>query len=286
MLLLVVLAVGPPLAGLLIVLLMPLLRRYALARPNARSSHRVPTPAGRRHRRVVAACARPILLAAALAWHAGQRADCRDSLARGRRGDRPLPSSGRSTTYARYPRRTAARSPVRSRSRRCRCDGRQTDPPSVSRLGSSASLLVLAGVWFVNLVNFMDGLDWITVAEIVPVTAFAVLARSRPCPHRSRSRRRAAAARFLGSPCSTSRSRGFSSATSARCRSGCSSAGCCSHARCRRRGRGGDSAAALLPRGRDDHACASPRPPASKSGRRTAPISTSRRPTTASRPSR
>jgi UDP-N-acetylmuramyl pentapeptide phosphotransferase/UDP-N-acetylglucosamine-1-phosphate transferase len=28
----------------------------------------------------------------------------------------------------------------------------------------------LAGVWFVNLVNFMDGIDWMTVAEVVPVT--------------------------------------------------------------------------------------------------------------------
>jgi UDP-N-acetylmuramyl pentapeptide phosphotransferase/UDP-N-acetylglucosamine-1-phosphate transferase len=32
-------------------------------------------------------------------------------------------------------------------------------------------LLLLAGLWFVNLVNFMDGLDWITAAEVVPVTA-------------------------------------------------------------------------------------------------------------------
>jgi UDP-N-acetylmuramyl pentapeptide phosphotransferase/UDP-N-acetylglucosamine-1-phosphate transferase len=32
-------------------------------------------------------------------------------------------------------------------------------------------LLVLGGLWFVNLVNFMDGLDWMTVAEVVPVTA-------------------------------------------------------------------------------------------------------------------
>jgi UDP-N-acetylmuramyl pentapeptide phosphotransferase/UDP-N-acetylglucosamine-1-phosphate transferase len=32
-------------------------------------------------------------------------------------------------------------------------------------------LLLLAGLWFVNLVNFMDGLDWMTVAEIVPITA-------------------------------------------------------------------------------------------------------------------
>ena len=36
-------------------------------------------------------------------------------------------------------------------------------------------LLVLAGVWFVNLVNFMDGLDWMTVAEMVPVTGGLVL---------------------------------------------------------------------------------------------------------------
>jgi len=25
-------------------------------------------------------------------------------------------------------------------------------------------------LWFINLVNFMDGLDWMTVAEILPVT--------------------------------------------------------------------------------------------------------------------
>lgn len=29
--------------------------------------------------------------------------------------------------------------------------------------------LVLFGVWFVNLVNFMDGIDWMTVAETVPI---------------------------------------------------------------------------------------------------------------------
>jgi UDP-N-acetylmuramyl pentapeptide phosphotransferase/UDP-N-acetylglucosamine-1-phosphate transferase len=29
----------------------------------------------------------------------------------------------------------------------------------------------VAVLWFVNLVNFMDGIDWITVAEAVPITA-------------------------------------------------------------------------------------------------------------------
>ena len=36
-------------------------------------------------------------------------------------------------------------------------------------------LLLLAGLWFVNLVNFMDGLDLMTVAEIVPITGAVVL---------------------------------------------------------------------------------------------------------------
>ena len=36
-------------------------------------------------------------------------------------------------------------------------------------------LLLLAGLWFVNLVNFMDGLDLMTAAEIVPVTGALVV---------------------------------------------------------------------------------------------------------------
>src|SRR4029077_7843781 len=43
-------------------------------------------------------------------------------------------------------------------------------PPWLERI-----VLLLIGVWFVNLVNFMDGVDWMTVAEVVPVTAGVVL---------------------------------------------------------------------------------------------------------------
>src|SRR6185312_180888 len=32
-------------------------------------------------------------------------------------------------------------------------------------------LMTIAVLWLVNLVNFMDGIDWMTVAEVVPVTA-------------------------------------------------------------------------------------------------------------------
>ncbi|MGH6825699.1 glycosyl transferase [Methyloceanibacter sp.] len=32
------------------------------------------------------------------------------------------------------------------------------------------ALLVLGTVWFVNAVNFLDGLDWVTAAQVVPIT--------------------------------------------------------------------------------------------------------------------
>lgn len=36
-------------------------------------------------------------------------------------------------------------------------------------------ILVVGGAWFVNLTNFMDGMDWMTIVEIVPVTAALAL---------------------------------------------------------------------------------------------------------------
>jgi UDP-N-acetylmuramyl pentapeptide phosphotransferase/UDP-N-acetylglucosamine-1-phosphate transferase len=36
-------------------------------------------------------------------------------------------------------------------------------------------LVVVAGVWLVNVANFMDGIDWMTVAEFFPVSAGLVL---------------------------------------------------------------------------------------------------------------
>lgn len=33
------------------------------------------------------------------------------------------------------------------------------------------ALLFIGALWFVNLVNFMDGIDWMMVAEVVPITA-------------------------------------------------------------------------------------------------------------------
>jgi UDP-N-acetylmuramyl pentapeptide phosphotransferase/UDP-N-acetylglucosamine-1-phosphate transferase len=36
--------------------------------------------------------------------------------------------------------------------------------------GIEDTLLVLGIMWFVNAVNFLDGLDWMTVAQVVPIT--------------------------------------------------------------------------------------------------------------------
>lgn len=33
------------------------------------------------------------------------------------------------------------------------------------------TFILIGCVWFINLVNFMDGIDWMTVAEVVPITA-------------------------------------------------------------------------------------------------------------------
>jgi UDP-N-acetylmuramyl pentapeptide phosphotransferase/UDP-N-acetylglucosamine-1-phosphate transferase len=51
-------------------------------------------------------------------------------------------------------------------------------PWSLERL-----ILLLGGLWFVNLVNFMDGIDWMTAAEVIPLTAtFALLGAAHAVP--------------------------------------------------------------------------------------------------------
>ncbi|WP_099509837.1 MraY family glycosyltransferase [Microvirga ossetica] len=159
------------LAATLIVALKPLLVRYALARPNARSSHRIPTPQGGGIAVVGAA-----LIAMALAFtildlpHHFLRAFVIVAAASillsvvGAVDDiRPLPASLRLILQI------GAVAAIVTTS------GLRVLPDSFPLVVEQA-FLILGGVWFVNLVNFMDGLDWITVAEMVPVTgAIAML---------------------------------------------------------------------------------------------------------------
>jgi UDP-N-acetylmuramyl pentapeptide phosphotransferase/UDP-N-acetylglucosamine-1-phosphate transferase len=169
---LLIAAVAAIAAGRLCVLLRPLLVRYAMARPNARSSHSVPTPQGggiavlagaflalglallfvaippaARHDLLLVALA-TILLAIVGAW---------DDI-------RPLPAGIRLVLQA-------------------FCVGLVLffAAPDIRLFPAlpvalERGLALLAGIWFVNLTNFMDGIDGITVAGIVPLSGALALA--------------------------------------------------------------------------------------------------------------
>jgi UDP-N-acetylmuramyl pentapeptide phosphotransferase/UDP-N-acetylglucosamine-1-phosphate transferase len=155
------------LSAALIVLLRPLLLRYALARPNARSSHAIPTPQGGGIAVVLAALAVtaavvagtslpfgtiPVLAAAAIGLGLVGAVD----------DIRPLPAGPRMLLQVLAVATVVILSDVRILP--------DAVPVAIERI-----VLILGGVWFVNLVNFMDGLDWITVAEMVPLTGFVAL---------------------------------------------------------------------------------------------------------------
>jgi UDP-N-acetylmuramyl pentapeptide phosphotransferase/UDP-N-acetylglucosamine-1-phosphate transferase len=151
----------------LIFALGPLLRRYALAKPGARSSHQVPTPQGGGIAVITAATAAvyissllllpevttwsqltTLLAAVILLASVGALADTR-----------PIAVAPRLLLQIFAVAGVVYQLP--------------SDLHVLPILPSwiERALLVLGGVWFVNLVNFMDGLDWITVAQVVPITA-------------------------------------------------------------------------------------------------------------------
>lgn len=148
----------------LIVLLRPLLQRYALARPNARSSHSVPTPQGG-GAAVIAAVIASVLLLANVSGSAANPSllivfastillacvGAWDDL-------RTMPVLPRLLLQAIAVGIVLAALPP------------EFHLVSILPVWAERALLLIGGLWFVNLVNFMDGLDWITVAEIVPVT--------------------------------------------------------------------------------------------------------------------
>jgi len=151
----------------LIVALRPLLVRYALARPNARSSHVTPTPQGGG----IAVVGGAIVAAAVCLGLGFASGDARllaglaaAAVALGLVGAvddiRPLPALPRLLVQA-----AAVAGLV------ALAAGPQRLLPEAVPLWLERGLAVVAGVWFVNLVNFMDGLDWITVAGIAPACA-------------------------------------------------------------------------------------------------------------------
>jgi UDP-N-acetylmuramyl pentapeptide phosphotransferase/UDP-N-acetylglucosamine-1-phosphate transferase len=160
------------LSSALLLLLRPWLARYAMARPNARSSHREPTPQGGGIAVVVAtlvvAWAAAALSSALPQNDGGQLLVLTATTALlavvGAIDDvRSLPAAGRLALQCVAVGALIAALPRES----------QILPHAPWWIERAA--LFLAGVWFVNLVNFMDGIDWMTVAEFVPVSATLVL---------------------------------------------------------------------------------------------------------------
>jgi len=151
----------------LILLLKPALARYALARPNARSSHKIPTPQGGGIA-VVAATLAGVVAGAALASIAPDMLPALWPLAAAvvllaavGAGDDILhiPVGPRLILQFVAVGLVLAALP----------DDARVMPQLPWWLERAA--LLIGGVYVVNLVNFMDGIDWMTVAEVVPVTA-------------------------------------------------------------------------------------------------------------------
>lgn len=145
---------------------MPLLQRYALARPNTRSSHRIPTPQGAGIAIIAATlmvaslwatwlnASIPLVLIAATVVIAlvGFADDIKS-----------LPVLVRLVLQAAAVGAVVFTTPETLRI-----------VPGLP-LALERGLILIAGVWFVNLVNFMDGLDLMTAAEVVPITAALAL---------------------------------------------------------------------------------------------------------------
>jgi len=152
----------------LIVALRPLLVRYALARPNARSSHVEPTPQGGGVA-VLAATLGATWLGVALALHVMPFGLIRlAALSAAALLLAVVGAVDDIKTLGPAPRFLAHFLAVGL------VVGMLPDDfhviPTLPTLAERALLLV-GGVYFVNLVNFMDGLDLMTVAEAVPITA-------------------------------------------------------------------------------------------------------------------
>ncbi|HEY5794110.1 MAG TPA: glycosyl transferase [Bosea sp. (in: a-proteobacteria)] len=167
-----ILPVAAAVSALLCVLLRPLLVRYALARPNARSSHRVPTPQGGGIAVLAGA-----FLALGLALQIWPPPPDASSLAFvivaalalavvGAWDDiRPLSAGLRLGLQALCVAVVIVYAAP---------DVRLF--PEAMPVGVERCLALLAGIWFVNLTNFMDGIDWITVAGFVPLAGAVAFA--------------------------------------------------------------------------------------------------------------
>jgi UDP-N-acetylmuramyl pentapeptide phosphotransferase/UDP-N-acetylglucosamine-1-phosphate transferase len=151
----------------MVVVLLPILKRFALASPNARSSHRVSTPQGGG---IAVIAATIIVSVAAVAIGVPFGLDV-SSLWMPFAATALIALVGAIDdvkTIEVLPRLLLQALAVGIAIASVPPDLRVF--PVLPWWIERAAMLV-AGLWFVNLTNFMDGLDWMTVAEFVPITA-------------------------------------------------------------------------------------------------------------------
>ncbi len=167
--LLLALAVAAGLSAAVTWAIRPLLLRHALAKPNVRSSHRIPTPQGAG----IAVIAATLAVAGAI------------TVSSGATGATIPVAAFAATLFIAF---VGFADDVKSIEVLPRLflqavavaviiftssDNLRIVP--ACPLWIERSMLLIAGLWFVNLVNFMDGLDWMTVAEVVPITGAMVI---------------------------------------------------------------------------------------------------------------
>lgn len=158
------------LTGALIRLLWPVLQRYAMARPTARGLHKAATPQGAGLAIMGAVC----LVGLALATRLAPEETHRLLIVLAAAG--ALAATGwADDVYQLSPALRLALQLGASAAVVFSLPDAWRLLPSILPVTLERALLAVAGAWFVNLVNFMDGMDWMTVAEIVPVTGAAAL---------------------------------------------------------------------------------------------------------------
>ena len=155
---------------ILIWLLQPLLKRHALAHPNVRSSHKTPTPQGGGI--AVIAATVGVVVACVLFGVPGLggqalwlvlAATVFIALVGAIDDIRPIAVMPRLILQVAGVAIVLAALPVDLR------------VVPLLPYWLERALLGLAILWFVNLVNFMDGIDWMTVAEVAPLTSGLVV---------------------------------------------------------------------------------------------------------------
>jgi UDP-N-acetylmuramyl pentapeptide phosphotransferase/UDP-N-acetylglucosamine-1-phosphate transferase len=145
----------------------PWLAHYAMAKPNARSSHKAPTPQGGG----IAVIAATLVVSGGVLLLSGTA----------RTNPWPLAVTAAAVILIALVGVMADQRPIAPAPRLVLqtfavAAVLATLPPElrivpIVPLWGERILLLVGALWFVNLVNFMDGLDWMIVVEVVPITA-------------------------------------------------------------------------------------------------------------------